>query len=251
MIRDELTTIIASKLDLGVKDYCPNGLQVAGVEEIKKIIVGVSASQVLLERALAKGADAVIVHHGLFWRGDLPVVVGPLRVKLQLLLAHGINLYAYHLPLDFNLEVGNNVMLAQELGWDYLNSYGGDIPVAFGKVGKCSLDDFASGLADNLAHQPLVISGGGHQVENIAWCTGAGGDFLARLKLMEAGVGKFDTYITGEIAERHVHLARELGVHLVAAGHHATERYGVQALARWLATDYNLSCEFIDEFVPV
>ncbi len=225
-------------------DYCPNGLQVEGGSEVKKIVSGVTASQALIEQAVAREADVLLVHHGYFWRGENPVICGMKRRRLGLLIEHNISLVAYHLPLDAHPELGNNAQLASLLG---ICVEGGmdssENPV--GNIGRLSeplpAEVFAMHLAKVLGREPLVEKVSEKLVNRIAWCTGAAQSYID--KAAQLGV---DAYLSGEVSEPTIHSARELGVHYFAAGHHATERYGVQALGQALAERLNLEHDFVD-----
>jgi dinuclear metal center YbgI/SA1388 family protein len=248
MLRDELTRHLDQLLDASrVKDYCPNGLQVEGRPEIAAVVTGVTASVALIEAAAAAGADALLVHHGYFWRGEDPRLVGSRKRRIELLLAAGINLFAYHLPLDLHPELGNNAQLAARLGLVQDGRAGEQDLVAFGTVAAaCELAAFAAHVGAQLGREPLVIGEPRKPVRRVAWCTGAAqGQFETAIAL---GV---DAYVTGEISEQHVHLAREAGVAFVAAGHHATERFGVQAVGAHLAQTFGLRHQFIDVPSPV
>ena len=233
-----------------VNDYAPNGLQVSGRSEVAVLVTGVSACQALIDRAIECAADAVMVHHGLFWRGDDPCVIGMKAQRLRALLGHGINLLAYHLPLDLHPEYGNNVQLGRRLGFSLSGTFECVGVAGLGCYGvlkkNMSADDLRSYISTILQHPVLLIDGGQPMIQRIAWCTGAAQDGIeAAAKL---GV---DAYLTGEASERTVHQARELGVHLLVAGHHATERYGVQAIGVALAKRYHLEHTFIDIPNPI
>lgn len=229
------------------KDYCPNGLQVEGRDEVLRIVSGVTASMALLEAAHAKGADLVLVHHGYFWRGEDERIVGIKRARLKFLLDHQINLLAYHLPLDAHVEYGNNVQLAKVLGLQ-LEGWAGDLNiVAYGSLPQAiKLSGFGQHLAERLGRQPMLIGQSEKTIKRVAWCTGGAQDYLELA--INLGV---DAYISGEVSERTFHLAQESGVAYIAAGHHATERYGVQALGTHLAERFGLNHEFIDIDNPV
>lgn len=229
------------------RDYCPNGLQVEGRQEVRSIVTGVTASMALLESAREAGADMVLVHHGYFWRNEDPRVVGIKHKRLRFLLTHEINLAAYHLPLDAHPELGNNAQLARLLGLNVEGVAGeqslvwhGSLPVAE------SLWDFQQRLGGVLQRQPQVVGDLKRQVRRVAWCTGAAQQYLETA--IALGV---DVFVSGEISEQTVHLARESGVSYIAAGHHATERYGVQALGRHLAQHFGLTHQFVDIENPV
>lgn len=225
-------------------DYCPNGLQVAGKATVNRLISGVTASQSLIEAAIERRADAIIVHHGYFWRGEDPRIVGMKRRRLGLLLAHDISLIAYHLPLDAHPELGNNAQLARKLG---IHIDGGldDSARPVGNVGHIPQPmparDFAAHVASVLGREPLLEMAGDHPIRRIAWCTGGAQSYIDKAATL--GV---DAYLSGEVSEPTIHSARELGVHYIAAGHHATERYGAPALAAHLAAQFGLEHEFID-----
>lgn len=246
--REEVTRYLDQLLDSArFKDYCPNGLQVEGRPEIRHIVAGVTANQALTDAAVERGADTLLVHHGWFWRGEDGRVVGLRKRRLQTLLANDLNLIGYHLPLDGHAELGNNAQLAARLGWIPDGRFGDQEigwlgrpqnPLPLGKLGR--------DIALSLGREPLVIGEATRPVARIAWCTGAAQDFFD-----EAIAAGADAFVTGEISERHVHTARESGVAFIAAGHHATERYGVQAVAVNVAARFGLRCEFIDIDNPV
>lgn len=232
------------------KDYCPNGLQVAGKQKISKIVTGVTACQALLDQAVMAQADLVLVHHGYFWRGEQQTVTGIKGQRIKTLLVNDINLLAYHLPLDAHSEVGNNVQLANLMGWKIKEGMGeplGKAIVLLGETQKpLSGQDLAKELADKLNREPLHIAGHEREIRKIAWCTGAAQSYIEQVAALEV-----DAFISGEISEQTVHLARELGIDYFAAGHHATESYGVQALGEHLANQFGISHQFIDIKNPV
>ena len=229
------------------RDYCPNGLQVEGRVEIKRIVTGVTASAALIEAAVADGADALIVHHGYFWRGEDARITGMRRRRIGLLFEHELNLFAYHLPLDAHPEIGNNAALARQLGVTQTQRFGEQDIAALGTLADGStVASFTQTISEKLGRAPLVIGDASRPLRRIAWCTGgAQGLFEQAIAL---GV---DAYISGEISEQTVHLARESGVAYIAAGHHATERYGVQALGAHLAQRFGLEHQFIEIENPV
>jgi len=230
------------------RDYCPNGLQVEGTRPIRRLVAGVSASQALIEAAAAQDADALLVHHGYFWKGEDPCLVGIKRQRLALLLEHGMSLVAYHLPLDAHSLWGNNAQLGQKLGWAVTGTFGGEPPLALqGRLAEpLSGDDLARHIASVLGRQPLWINGGERPVSRIGWCTGAAQDFIEAA----AALG-LDAFVSGEISERTVHFAREAGIHYFAAGHHATERLGVQALAAHIAERFGIDWNYVELDNPV
>ena len=248
MKRDELMRYLDELLESArFKDYCPNGLQVEGRPEIRRIVAGVTASQALVDQAVARGADALLVHHGWFWRGEDGRVTGFRKKRLQTLLTHDINLIAYHLPLDGHAEFGNNAQLAQRLGWTVEGRFGEQDVGWYGRLDETrTLGEVTRRVSAELGREPLVIGEETQQVSRIAWCSGGAQSlFEAALSL---GV---QVFLSGEISEQHVHLARESGVAYLAAGHHASERYGIQALAAHLAGKFGLDCTFIDIDNPV
>lgn len=248
MQRDELLVYLDGALEAArFKDYCPNGLQVEGRDDVRTIVTGVTASQALLDAAVARDADLVLVHHGYFWRGEDGRITGIRRKRLQTLLTHGINLVAYHLPLDAHAELGNNAQLARACGWQARGRFGEQDLGWFGEPAQVQdLGALAATLTTALARSPLVIGDADRPVRRLAWCTGgAQGYFEQAIAL---GV---DAFVSGEISEQTVHLARESGVAYLAAGHHATERFGVRALGTHLAERFGLSVEFVDVDNPV
>ena len=249
MKRDELTRYLDDLLGAEkYRDYCPNGLQVEGRDEIRRLVTGVSASQALIDAAVARGADAVLVHHGWFWRGEDGRVTGIRRQRLKTLLEHDISLIAYHLPLDGHPELGNNAGLAARFGWSVEGRFGDDDLGWHGRLAEpLSLEGLSAALASGLGRQPLCIGPARRgAVERIAWCSGGAQSYFE--KAVALGV---DAFVSGEISEYNVHLAREAGVAYFAAGHHATERFGVQALAAHLSAHGGLACEFVDIDNPV
>jgi len=229
------------------RDYCPNGLQVEGRGEIARIVTGVTASAALIEAAVADGADALIVHHGYFWRGEDARITGIRRRRIGLLFEHELNLFAYHLPLDAHPEIGNNATLARQLGIEVTRRFGEQDIAALGSIAEGStVASFTHTITEKLGRSPLVIGVAARPLRRIAWCTGgAQGMFEQAIAL---GV---DAYLSGEISEQTVHLARESGVAYIAAGHHATERYGVQALGAHLAQRFGVQHRFIEIDNPV
>ncbi|AFJ03414.1 dinuclear metal center protein, YbgI/SA1388 family [Methylophaga frappieri] len=232
------------------QDYCPNGLQVAGQEDIAHIVTGVTASEALIDAAIAAKAQAILVHHGYFWRGEPAEITGIKQRRLKKLLAHDINLMAYHLPLDAHPQLGNNAQLATLMDWSGAGQIKGTGQPAIawhGSVTKpCSLAELTDTLSARLQRTPLVIKGHDRPVKTIGWCTGAAQGYLAQA--IEMGL---DAFVSGEISEPTVHLAREAGIHYLAAGHHATERYGVKALGEAIAKALPVTVQFIDIDNPV
>lgn len=224
------------------KDYGPNGLQVEGRPEIRHLVSGVTASLALIDAAVEEGADAILVHHGLFWRGQDGRLTGWLKTRVEHLLVHGINLLAYHLPLDAHAELGNNAQWAARMGWQADGRFGEQ---ELGFVGTppepLSAESLAATVADRLGRVPTLVPGDGRPLRRLAWCSGgAQGYFEAAIA---AGA---DAFLTGEISEPQAHLSRETGVAFLACGHHATERYGAPAVAERLVAQFGLSHRFID-----
>lgn len=229
------------------RDYCPNGLQVEGRALVRHLASAVTASREVVERAAADGADALLVHHGWFWRGEEPVVTGMKRARLKALLAGDISLIAYHLPLDAHPQFGNNVGLARALGLTVSGRFGPDEIAWHGELdAPLPAERFAALIAERLGRAPLLLSGTGAPVRRVGWCTGAAQGYI--VQAAELGL---DAYISGEVSEQTYHAVRELGVHYFAAGHHATERFGVQALGDHLAERFGLVHHFIDVANPV
>ncbi len=244
---DELVRYCDGLLEAGrFRDYSPNGLQVEGRAEVRRLVTGVSASLALLEEAAARGADAVLVHHGWFWRGEDPRVVGMRRRRLARVLEAGMSLIAYHLPLDAHPELGNNAQLARRLGFVVEGRFGrGAEEPPIGMHGRVeeplAAEALARRIAERLGREPLHVAGGPPEVRTIAWCSGAAQGWIEAAA--DLGV---DAYLTGEVSEPTVHVARERGLHFFAAGHHATERDGVRALGEHLAARFGLEHEFVD-----
>lgn len=227
------------------KDYGPNGLQVEGKQEVRRIVSGVTASRALIEAAIAANADALFVHHGLFWRGQDGRVTGWMKQRLALLLAHDINLYAYHLPLDAHPQLGNNAQLGARLGLEATGRFGeqdlGFLGQRSGGGGFADAQALARHLEQALNRPVTLVDSGHGAIENIAWCTGGAQGYFEGA--IAAGAQAF---ITGEISEPQAHYARECGVSFFACGHHASERYGAPAVAGHVAAQLGLAHEFID-----
>lgn len=244
--RTELSAYLDDLLQTSAfSDYCPNGLQVEGRDRIESLVSGVTASQALIEKARELKADALLVHHGYFWRNEEQVVTGMKARRIRALLTSDINLFAYHLPLDAHEEFGNNIQLAKHLELEPIGLLQPGDP-EIGRVGRLKeprlAAEFSDWLQTRLEH-PVVWAGPEAEdpIATVGWCTGAGQQFIeqaARLGL--------DAFISGEISEQTAHVARECGVHYFACGHHATERYGVQAVGQHLSEKFGLSHQFID-----
>jgi len=246
--RQELQAYLDSLLDGGrMKDYCPNGLQVEGKDEVRSVVCGVTASLALVEEAVALRADAILVHHGWFWRGEDGRVTGFRKARMAKLLVNDISLFAYHLPLDLHSELGNNAQLAKKLGWKITGRCGEYDLIFLGEPAiATTAGQLARDVAAGLAREPLLIGDPDRHVKRIAWCTGG-----AQGSFEQAILAGVDLYVSGEISEPTVHLARESGVAYLAAGHHATERYGIAALGEHLAERFGLEVEFLDLDNPV
>ncbi len=246
MDRMELAAYLDGLLDAGrFRDYCPNGLQVEGRPEVRRIVCGVTASQALLEAALAADADALLVHHGYFWRGEDGRITGIRRARLKTLLKNDLSLFAYHLPLDAHAELGNNVQLALRMGWTVEGRFA-EQDVGFLGRTEGTAQELAEKLALKLGRLPLLVGDAARPVKRIAWCSGGAQDYFEQA--IAAGA---DAYVSGEISEQTVHLAQESGVPYLAAGHHATERYGVQALGAHLAERFGIECRYVEIDNPV
>lgn len=230
------------------KDYCPNGLQVQGKSDIKLLVSGVTASQALIEAAIKMKADSILVHHGWFWKSDESPIVGQLHQRLKLLMAHDINLLAYHLPLDGHPTLGNNAQLGKRMGWKTTGQSPVNRLVWYGKPNssQLTLGKLSKDIEQKLSRKPLVIGNSAKKITKIAWCTGAAQGYLEEAISLGA-----DVFISGEVSEPTFHLAQESGVAYIAAGHHATELYGVQALGNALAKKFGIQHKFIDIPNPV
>lgn len=228
-----------------ISDYCPNGLQVEGTSKIEKIVTGVTASQALVDAAIEAQADALIVHHGYFWKGESQVITGMKRRRLSALLSNDVNLYAYHLPLDVHPEFGNNRQLASLLNIQNVSAVSGVKPVGVVMQGNLEKETDGASLQSQLQSilgRAVLLEGPSTKpISTLAWCTGGGQGFIEQA--VELGV---DAFITGEVSEQTVHTAREMGITFFAAGHHATERYGVKSLGEHIAQHFNVSVEFVD-----
>jgi dinuclear metal center YbgI/SA1388 family protein len=231
-------------------DYAPNGIQIEGKEKIERICTAVTASEEAIAHAVVRQADALLVHHGYFWRGEDPVIVGMKRQRINKLLSHNINLFAYHLPLDCHIDLGNNACLAKLLLIDSVQMHkaGNTENLLWsGKLPKpMNSNLFTESLERILGRQPLHIAGNNKAINSIAWCSGAAQDFIE--DAYKLGV---DAYLSGEISERTYYQAKELGIQYYSCGHHATERFGVQALGQYLSNYFKLEHSFIDSDNPV
>ena len=224
------------------KDYGPNGLQIEGRPQVCRIVSGVTASLALIEAAIEAKADAVLVHHGLFWRGHDGCITGWLKQRVQRLLAHDINLLAYHLPLDAHPQFGNNAQLGLRMGVSADARFGEQ---SLGFIGTPEAPLTTKSLVERLAQMSgrtaSLIEGDARPLRRVAWCTGGAQSYFEAA--IAAGA---DVFVTGEMSEPQVHLARETGVAFIACGHHASERYGVQALGDHLATQFAIEHRYIE-----
>jgi dinuclear metal center YbgI/SA1388 family protein len=245
--RDQLVKFLNTELQSEkIRDYCPNGLQVEGKAGIARVVTGVTASQALLDAAVAVNADAILVHHGYFWKNETAPVTGIKKKRLQTLLRHDINLLAYHLPLDVHPTLGNNAQLGLLLNAENITAVAAAEPNGVLMQGELatgfSAEQIAQQLENTLGRKVLL-----HAIENsagirkLAWCTGGGQGYIE-----QAAAAGAQLFISGEVSEQTIHLSRELGIHFIAAGHHATERYGVKALGEFIAQQLGLEVQFID-----
>lgn len=249
--RDELQTYLKQFLRTDqYQDYCPNGLQVEGRSQIQNLVTGVTACQALLERAVELNADAILVHHGYFWKNEEASVVCIKAKRLKTLLTQDINLFAYHLPLDGHQKLGNNAELGRLLDVQEIQFLDGPYGCGVGCKGKLlrelSAELFAEKIAEVLNRKPQLIKVNDKPIKTIAWCTGGAQDFIQYAAKLNV-----DAFLSGEISEQTFHLAQEYGLHYFACGHHATERYGVKALGEHLAQRFDLNVQFVDIDNPI
>jgi len=248
MLLKELSDYNASLLQTGLfKDYCPNGMQVEGRAEVRRIATGVTASQQVLDEAIAWGADAILVHHGYFWRNEEATIVGIKKRRISQLLHNDVSLLAYHLPLDAHSELGNNAQLGKLLGLIAQGRFGDQNIAWLGELERTrQLGQFAQQIAHDLDRIPQVIGDVAKPITKVAWCSGGAQGYF------DAAIAQcVDAYITGEISEQNFHLANESGVAFIAAGHHATERLGIRALGEHLENKFGLEHRFFDQANPV
>lgn len=229
------------------KDYAPNGLQVEGKQQIGKLVTGVTASQALIDAAIAVSADMILVHHGYFWGNENPCIVGMKQRRIKALLTHDINLMGYHLPLDVHETVGNNAQLARELGVTVEGRKGKFELINYGRLTTpVSVSGLSRLMTEKLGRSPLIVGPADKTIQTIAWCTGGAQGYLD-----EAVALGVDAYISGEASEQNTHIAIENEIVYVAAGHHATERYGIKALGEYLAEYFDINHTFIDIDNPI
>jgi len=245
---DELRDYNASLLQTTLfKDYCPNGVQVEGRAQVQRIATAVTASQQVLDEAIAWGADAILVHHGYFWRNEDACIVGIKKRRIAQLLSNDVSLLAYHLPLDAHAELGNNARLGKLLGMTEQGRFGEQNVACFGVLETPrTLSSFAEQIEQGLQRKPQVIGEASKVISRVAWCSGGAQGYF------EAAIAQgVDAFLTGEISEQNFHLAHETGVAFIAAGHHATERPGIRALGEHLAGRFALEHCFFDQNNPV
>lgn len=228
------------------KDYAPNGLQVQGKSEIKKIVTAVTATQAVIDRAAELGADALLVHHGWFWRGENPCIVQTKYRRLKALMEADMSLIAYHLPLDAHLEIGNNALLGRILGAKNCLQVGDSNLLWIGEIDSVTAHDLSLNISSALKRPALILGPENVEVKKVAWCSGAAENFFE-----EAIVAGAQAYISGEAAERSTHLARESAVPYLVCGHHAAERLGIQALGQWVESTTGIESIFIDDDNPL
>ncbi|MBR7001384.1 MAG: Nif3-like dinuclear metal center hexameric protein [Neisseriaceae bacterium] len=248
MLRNELIAYIDTLLNTQqFKDYAPNGLQVEGGMEVNKILCAVTASRAAIEKAIEIQADTLLVHHGMFWKNEPPCIVGWKKQRIFKLLHNNINLLAYHLPLDAQPEIGNNAQLAQKLGFsvETFCEEQGLLAICFSEKNQ-TLENLCQTIAKELNRTPLVIGNPNKIIQKLAICTGGGQGFFQAACNLDA-----DAFITGEASEAQFHLARETETAFIATGHHATERYGIQALAQKISQTFAVECVFFDEDNPI
>ena len=248
MDRIELELYLNNLLEIGrFRDYCPNGLQVEGARRIRKLATSVTASLAFLEAAVEWGADAVLVHHGYFWKNEAPQITGRKFRRLRMLIANDLNLFAYHLPLDSHPELGNNAQIGARLGLIADGRFGDqDLGWIAPLPMPLSLEHFGATVENALGRKPLVLGDPDRELRRVAWCTGGAQGFFD-----DAIAAGADVYLSGEVSEQTMHIAAESGVAYLAAGHHATERFGVQAVGSHLSEQFDIEHLFIDIDNPV
>ena len=246
MLRTELESYLKTFLNIDAyKDYAPNGLQVEGKNEINKIVTGVTACQALIDAAIELKADAILVHHGYFWKSEPEVITGFKQKRIKSLLMNDMSLFGYHLPLDGHEELGNNALLGKL--WQLQDITPEPGLVRLGELKHAlSINDFVKKISESLERSALHLPGGPEMVKTVAWCSGGAQGYINQAIEWNA-----DVYISGEVSEQTTHLAKECGIHYLAAGHHATERVGVKALGEHLEARFGLECIFVDIANPV
>ncbi|EHM56031.1 Nif3-like dinuclear metal center hexameric protein [Cardiobacterium valvarum] len=246
MHRDELQTYLDDYLQSArYRDYAPNGVQIEGKAEIRRITTAVTASQAAIEAAIAQQADALLVHHGYFWKGEAPAITGIKKQRIAALLAHNINLIAYHLPLDQHAELGNNALFARHFDGETVWQSAAEPLIWHARIRPTTLSALLDRLAHDLDRLPLAVGENTGELTHIAWCTGAAQDYL-----QQAAAEGAQAYISGEYAEHSYHEARESDCTYISCGHHASERAGIRALGEHLATTFGLDVAYYDEPNP-
>lgn len=236
----KLNLYVNNYLDINsFTDYCPNGLQVEGRKKINKIVSGVSANLALIEKAIKEKADAIFVHHGIFWKNEPQTITAAKRAKIALLIENNINLFAYHIPLDAHSKIGNNAQLAKILAIKNPKAVK-DSLIWIGNINH-TVDDFSKIIDEKLQRKPLVVGNTNKIIKNIAWCSGAAQSFISQAISLEV-----DAYISGEISEQTPAIALENNLTFFSAGHHATERYGIMALCQHLSKEFDLIHKYIE-----
>ena len=248
MLREDLRAYLDGLLEAPrFRDYCPNGLQVEGRSETKRILCGTTASQALIDAAIERDADAILVHHGWFWKGEDGRITGFRKQRMAALLRHDISLFAYHLPLDAHRLLGNNAQLAAKFGWAVEGNFGEqDIGFLGAPASPVSAAQLAQQVGAALNRTPQLLGDADRKIKRVAWCSGGAQGYFEQA--IAAGA---DLFLSGEVSEQTYHLALESGIPYIAAGHHATERYGVQALGKHLADTHGLACEYLELDNPV
>lgn len=244
----DLRDYIGSLLEVNrFRDYCPNGLQVEGRAKVNKIATAVTASQAVLEEAVNWGADALLVHHGYFWKNEDATITGIKKRRIEFLLKNELSLLAYHLPLDAHPELGNNAQLAARLGWSILGQFGEQNLGNYGVLTEPqTLAQLGASIGQVLGRVPQIIGAEDKEIMRIAWCTGGAQGYFDQATSLNV-----DAFLTGEISEQNVHVAQETGMAFIAAGHYATEQFGVQALGRHLADHFSLQHRFFGQNISV
>jgi dinuclear metal center YbgI/SA1388 family protein len=254
LLTKDLIKLLNNELNShNIKDYCPNGLQVEGAAQCNKIVTGVTASLALIERAIEVNADAILVHHGYFWKGEASPIVGMKKKRLSLLLQHQINLIAYHLPIDVHPSMGNNAQLGEKLCLRNIKPLTQVEPtgiVMCGDLPEALTHNELVDLIEAKLNRKVISVGNKSSIQRLSWCTGGGQSFIDQVahanESLEETDKSIDAFISGEISEQTTHSALEQNIDFFAAGHHATERYGVKAIGEWLADEHGLDVSFID-----
>lgn len=242
LIRD-LNTLLTPE---NYRDYAPNGLQVEGRGEVTRVVTGVTACFELIRRAAELKADLLLVHHGWFWKHEDPRITGLKGRRVRELIAADINLAGYHLPLDDHPEFGNNALLGRALDFTETGRFGEMDLGRLGSTAPITVHDLTLKITKVLKRPPLVVGPADKVIRRVAWCSGAAQDMIE-----EAAIAGCDAFVSGEISERTTHIAREAGITYFAAGHHATERFGIRALGQWIAREKGLEVTFVDIDNPV